>query len=82
MNKQTWKLKDKDRPKENSCPVVHFAERIVKDRKIQNHPQVFAALAETSGRRHTLTSSKHTSEETPSLHHCQIQRSTITNKAF
>jgi hypothetical protein len=37
MSKHTWKLKDKDRPGENSCPG-HFAERILKDRKIQNHP--------------------------------------------
>jgi hypothetical protein len=37
MSKQTWKLKDKDRPGENSCPG-HFAEKNLTDRKIQNHP--------------------------------------------
>jgi hypothetical protein len=37
MSKYMWKLKDKDRPGENSYPG-HFAERILKDRKIQNHP--------------------------------------------
>jgi hypothetical protein len=37
MNKQTWKLKDKDRKGENNC-LGHFAERILKDRKIQNNP--------------------------------------------
>jgi hypothetical protein len=37
MSKQTWKLKDKDRPGENSCPG-HFAEKNLKDGKIQNHP--------------------------------------------
>jgi hypothetical protein len=37
MSKQTWKLKDKDRPGENSCPE-HFANRNLKDGKIQNHP--------------------------------------------
>jgi hypothetical protein len=35
MSKQTWKLKDKDRPGENSCPR-HFAEKNLTDRKIQN----------------------------------------------
>jgi hypothetical protein len=37
MSKQTWKLKDKDRPEENSYPG-HFAEKNLKDRKIQNYP--------------------------------------------
>jgi hypothetical protein len=35
MTKQMWKRKD--RPGENSCPKI-FAERTLKDRKIQNDP--------------------------------------------
>jgi hypothetical protein len=31
-----WKLKDKDRPEENSYPE-YFAKKILKDGKIRNH---------------------------------------------
>jgi hypothetical protein len=33
MNKEMWKIKEKDRAGENSCPGF-FPERILKDRKI------------------------------------------------
>jgi hypothetical protein len=41
----------------------------------------FHALSEASGRRQTPTPARGTLKEMSSLHHCQIQRSTIANEA-